>query len=51
MPPKDTGPFKHGEKVLVPHTDKHWEAKVCEELKLFESCKEEVHHPEILKNR
>ena len=28
MPSKDTGPFKHGEKVLVPHTDKHYEAKV-----------------------
>lgn len=26
--PKDTGPFKHGEKVLVPHTDKLYEAKV-----------------------
>jgi len=33
MPPKDTGPFKHNEKVLVPHTDKHWDAKVVKSEK------------------
>jgi hypothetical protein len=26
--PRDPGPFKVGETVLVPHTDKYYEAKV-----------------------
>ena len=26
---RDRGPFRIGEKVLVPHTDKYYEAKVC----------------------
>lgn len=33
MPPKDTGPFRHSEKVLVPHTDKHYQAKVMKSEK------------------
>ena len=26
---RDRGPFRTGERVLVPHTDKYYEAKVC----------------------
>ena len=26
--PRDRGPFRTGERVLVPHTDKYYEAKV-----------------------
>ena len=26
--PRDRGPFRSGERVLVPHTDKYYEAKI-----------------------
>ena len=26
--PRDRGPFRNGERVLVPHTDKYYEAKI-----------------------
>jgi hypothetical protein len=38
--PRDSGPFRVGERVLVPHTDKYYEAKVsvCVTLSMSGAC-------------